>query len=61
MRYLTGASGTLGQILSYSDGEELYRSDTNGPLSFIGNRFKLFQPEETLEFYGSVRLLAGNH
>ena len=50
VRYVTNSGGTLGEILSYPDSKVLYRSDTRAPLSVVGNRFKVVQPEEILEF-----------
>ncbi|MFB2707254.1 DUF932 domain-containing protein [Marinobacter shengliensis] len=59
VRYVTNASGTLGEILSYPDSKVLYRSDTKAPLSVVGNRFKVVQPEEILEFYRDLTEVSG--
>jgi phage/plasmid-like protein (TIGR03299 family) len=37
----------------------LYRSDTRAPLSVVGNRFKVVQPEEILEFYRDLTEVSG--
>lgn len=40
------------QLLSYDNRKVLYRSDTNSPLGVVsGNRYKVVQPDEILEFY----------
>jgi len=54
VRFVTNAGSPLGEILSYPDSKVLYRSDTKAPLSVVGNRFKVVQPEEILEFYVSA-------
>jgi len=59
VRYVTNSSGSLGQILSYPDSKVLYRSDTRAPLSVVGNRFKVVQPEEILEFYRDLTEVSG--
>ena len=51
VRYIASANGTLCEIRSYPDSKVLYRSDTKAPLSVVGSRFKVVQPEEILEFY----------
>ncbi|WP_199457637.1 MULTISPECIES: DUF932 domain-containing protein [unclassified Marinobacter] len=59
VRYVTNNSGALGEILSYPDSKVLYRSDTKAPLSVVGNRFKVVQPEEILEFYRDLTEVSG--
>ena len=59
VRYVTNSGGTLGEILSYPDSKVLYRSDTRAPLSVVGNRFKVVQPEEILEFYRDLTEVSG--
>lgn len=38
-------------VKPFADGKVLYRSDTLAPLSVVGNRYKVVQPREVLEFY----------
>jgi phage/plasmid-like protein (TIGR03299 family) len=45
--------------LAYPDSKVLYRSDTKAPLSVVGNRFKVVQPEEILEFYRDLTDVSG--
>ena len=59
VRYVTSSGGPLGEILSYPDSKVLYRSDTKAPLSVVGNRFKVVQPEEILEFYRDLTEVSG--
>ncbi|KMQ76400.1 DUF932 domain-containing protein [Marinobacter subterrani] len=60
VRYVTNnGRGALGEILSYPDSKVLYRSDTKAPLSVVGNRFKVVQPEEILEFYRDLTEVSG--
>src|SRR5690554_1105276 len=59
VRFVTNSGGTLGEILSYPDSKVLYRSDTKAPLSVVGNRFKVVQPEEILEFYRDLTEVSG--
>jgi len=59
VRYVTNAGSPLGEILSYPDSKVLYRSDTKAPLSVVGNRFKVVQPEEILEFYRDLTEVSG--
>jgi phage/plasmid-like protein (TIGR03299 family) len=59
VRFVTNAGGPLGEILAYPDSKVLYRSDTKAPLSVVGNRFKVVQPEEILEFYRDLTEVSG--
>jgi phage/plasmid-like protein (TIGR03299 family) len=59
VRFVTNSSGHLGEILAYPDSKVLYRSDTRAPLSVVGNRFKVVQPEEILEFYRDLTEVSG--
>ncbi len=59
MRFVANASGHLGEILAYPDSKVLYRSDTRATLSVVGNRFKVVQPEEILEFYRDLTEVSG--
>ena len=42
---------TNGQLRDYADFKVLYRSDSNAPLSVVGNNYKEVQPEKVLEFF----------
>ncbi|MCC1497946.1 DUF932 domain-containing protein [Alcanivorax sp. 1008] len=59
VRFMTGKSGYLGEILTYPDSKVLYRSDTKAPLSVVGNRYKVVQPREILEFYRDLTEKSG--
>ena len=59
VRFVTNAGGPLGEIRAYPDSKVLYRSDTKAPLSVVGNRFKVVQPEEILEFYRDLTEISG--
>ncbi len=38
-------------VLTYNDQKVLYRSDTGAALSVVGDRYRVVQPREVLEFY----------
>lgn len=59
VRYLTGECGTLGQILSAPEHKVLFRSDTQAPLSVVGQRYQVVQPREILEFYRDLTEVSG--
>ncbi|MCB4797008.1 DUF932 domain-containing protein [Pseudomonas sp. NP21570] len=59
VRFVTHPNGNLGQILSYPDSKVLYRSDNQAPLSVVGNRYKVVQPAEILEFYRDLTEVSG--
>lgn len=59
VRFITGQSDVLGEIKSFEDKKVLYRSDTNNALSVVGNRYKVVQPREILEFYRDLTEQAG--
>lgn len=59
VRFMTGKSGYLGEILTYPDSKVLYRSDTKAALSVVGNRYKVVQPREILEFYRDLTEKSG--
>jgi phage/plasmid-like protein (TIGR03299 family) len=59
VRYLTGESGNLGQILSAPEHKVLFRSDTQAPLSVVGQRYQVVQPREMLEFYRDLTEVSG--
>ncbi len=41
----------LNESLIVPDKKVLFRSDTNAPLSVVGNKFQIVQPEEVIEFF----------
>jgi len=47
-----------GSIQELPDKKVLYRSDTNQPLSIVGNEFKVIQPEDVIIFFKGI---ADNH
>jgi phage/plasmid-like protein (TIGR03299 family) len=59
VRYLAGNSEYLGELLPYPDSKVLYRSDTKAPLSVVGSRYKVVQPNEILEFYRDLTEVSG--
>jgi len=59
VRFITGENDYLGEIKSFEDKKVLYRSDTNTALSVVGNRYKVVQPREILEFYRDLTEQAG--
>jgi phage/plasmid-like protein (TIGR03299 family) len=44
---------------SYQDKKVLYRSDTLAPLSVVGEKYKVVQPREILEFYRDLTEVSG--
>lgn len=59
VRFMTESAGSLGAIMSYPENKVLFRSDTNAPLSVVGNRYKVVQPDEILSFYKDLTEVAG--
>jgi len=59
VRFITGQNDILGEIKSFEDKKVLYRSDTSAALSVVGNRYKVVQPREILEFYRDLTEQAG--
>lgn len=59
VRYLTHSKGAFGQIQTYGDSKVLYRSDNHEPLSVVGKRYKVVQPEEIMEFYRDLTEVSG--
>jgi phage/plasmid-like protein (TIGR03299 family) len=57
--FITGKAEHLGEINTFEDKKVLYRSDTNAALSVVGNRYKVVQPREILEFYRDLTEKAG--
>lgn len=49
----------LAEALPFDDHKVLYRSDTNAPLSIVGDRYQVVQPREVLEFYRDLTSVAG--
>lgn len=47
--YSVAAEGL--HVKPYKDAKVLFRSDTLAPLSVVGNRYKVVQPRDVLEFY----------
>jgi phage/plasmid-like protein (TIGR03299 family) len=46
-------------IHSFEEKQVLYRSDTHAPLSVVGQRYKVVQPREILEFYRDLTEKSG--
>lgn len=59
VRYLAGGKDHLGEIKAYGDKNVLYRSDTHEALSVVGQRYKVVQPREILEFYRDLTEVSG--
>jgi phage/plasmid-like protein (TIGR03299 family) len=59
VRYITGEAGNLGQIMSTPEHKVLFRSDTQAPLSVVGQRYQVVQPREILEFYRDLTEVSG--
>lgn len=59
VRFMTESSGNLGAIMSFPENKVLFRSDTNEPLSVVGQRYQVVQPREILEFYRDLTEISG--
>ena len=59
VRYMTEQSGSLGAIMSFEEQKVLYRSDTKAPLSVVGGRYQVVQPQAVLEFYRDLSEVSG--
>lgn len=59
VRFMTESAGNLGAIMSFPENKVLFRSDTNVPLSVVGNRYQVVQPSEILAFYKDLTEVAG--
>ena len=60
VHYLTQSiGGFTGDLLDFSEHKVLYRSDTNKPLSVVGHKYHVVQPEEVLEFYRDLTEYSG--
>lgn len=59
VRFVTSGTNPLGEIRTYPDSKVLYRSDTREPLSVVGSRYQVVQPEEVLEFYRDLTQVSG--
>lgn len=46
-------------VLTYADQKVLYRSDTGAALSVVGDRYRVVQPREVLEFYRDLTAVFG--
>ena len=51
VEYNAGGSHEPRWAMSYPENRVLFRSDPHAPLSVVGQRYKVVQPEEILEFY----------
>lgn len=59
VRFIAGEREYLGEIKPFAEHKVLYRSDTHAPLSVVGNRYKVVQPREILEFYRDLTEKSG--
>ncbi len=59
VHYSAGEAGGLNQILSFPEHKVLFRSDSQAPLSVVGQRYKVVQPREILEFYRDLTEKSG--
>jgi phage/plasmid-like protein (TIGR03299 family) len=59
VHYRVGKQPHLGQIQPYEDHKVLYRSDTQAPLSVVGQRYNVVQPRQILEFYRDLTEQSG--
>jgi phage/plasmid-like protein (TIGR03299 family) len=59
VRFMTESVGNLGAIMSFPENKVLFRSDTNEPLSVVGQRYQVVQPREILEFYRDLTEVSG--
>jgi phage/plasmid-like protein (TIGR03299 family) len=50
---------SLSQFQSFEEKKVLYRSDTGAPLSVVGEKYKVVQPREILEFYRDLTEVSG--
>jgi len=59
VHYSAGEAGGLSQILTFPEHKVLFRSDSREPLSVVGQRYKVVQPREILEFYRDLTEKSG--
>lgn len=59
VHYAAGEAGGLSQILTFPEHKVLFRSDSREPLSVVGQRYKVVQPREILEFYRDLTEKSG--
>jgi phage/plasmid-like protein (TIGR03299 family) len=59
VRYIAGGKDYLGELKGFAERNVLYRSDTFAPLSVVGQRYKVVQPREILEFYRDLTEISG--
>ena len=59
VRFITGHDDDSDAIGSFPENKVLFRSDTNAPLSVVGQRYQVVQPSEILEFYRDLTEASG--
>ena len=59
VRFVAGATDSLGTIHSFPEQKVLYRSDTKAALSVVSQRYQVVQPREVLEFYRDLTESSG--
>ena len=59
VHFSAGGINGLNQIMSFEDHKVLFRSDNKAPLSVVGNRYQVVQPQEILEFYRDLTEKSG--
>lgn len=59
VQFIAKGKGHLGEIKQDLSHKVLYRSDTKEALSVVGDRYKVVQPDEILEFYRDLTEQAG--
>lgn len=56
---MIGDGGDMAAAGSFPENKVLFRFDTNAPLSVVGHRFKVVQPNQILEFYRDLIEVSG--
>ncbi|KZY98733.1 hypothetical protein A3746_06320 [Oleibacter sp. HI0075] len=59
VHFIASGNPVMGELKQYDNNKVLYRSDTKEPLSVVGSRYKVVQPEEILEFYRDLTERSG--
>ena len=59
VQFTSGDSDYLGGLHGFNEHKVLYRSDTQAPLSVVGQRYQVVQPREILEFYRDLTEQSG--
>lgn len=59
VHFNTRQKGDDSHFQAYRDKKVLYRSDTGAPLSVVGEKYKVVQPREILEFYRDLTEVSG--